>query len=177
MNGSCRAADGSVCSADSDCGQGSSCVLHYADSDGDGFAVVGAATQGFCLSGNSGVSGFTRQQPGAVGATDCLEGNGDVHPGQARDFDVGVAQNPNGPFDYDCNGVEESANPVLNALQDCSNPMIPDCSQRGSWVTDRDVPGAPGVPACGQEGYISPCIIQSDVCGGFAGGPAVRRCH
>jgi hypothetical protein len=179
--GACNAlrGNGEACTNRSECANGGDCVLHYADPDNDDFATVSAAQARFCVSGSFNMPGQTTRQPGTTAATDCFEGNADVHPGQTRGFTV-AAPDPNGahlPFDYDCNGREESPNAALNALQDCSNAALGQCSARASWASQRDAPDFPGLPACGQVGYISACVDLGAGCSGVAGGPLTRDCR
>ncbi len=171
-------ADGSPCSSSLDCDSGQ-CNTVFADPDEDGFAVAGAAATSFCSSGAN-PSGFTSRSPQSSASADCLENNASVFPGQVSDFAVPAAGKATLPFDYDCDGLENSRKLALNAIQSCGNEALGACEARGSWVSDPSVPGAPGVPACGEVGFFSPCAELPQfggACGAVAGGPALRPCR
>jgi hypothetical protein len=172
-NGQCNPglAAGTLCTSGPQCAS-ESCVEQYADGDNDEYAAAGATPSMRC-SGTAAL--FTTRAP--VGNNiDCLDTNINVNPGQTREFTAPVPVI--GGFDYNCDGDELSALPARDFLQDCSNEDFGTCTQRGSWASALQVPGAPGVPACGQEGYFSPCIDQfgDGSCSGVGGGPATRGC-
>jgi hypothetical protein len=167
------------CSVDSDCATGP-CIDTFLDNDGDGFALEAAAApanvQKFCTQAPD---GRTATRPVNQDTIDCLDSNGDVSPGQKKDFVVPIPNVTPPSFDYNCDLTEDSADPVLNDFQNCADTTIPECSGRGSWANETGPPTLADVPECGASGYISPCIDQfsNGSCGGFAGGPRVRPCH
>ncbi|MEB2312324.1 MAG: hypothetical protein OZ928_10775 [Polyangiaceae bacterium] len=95
-SGQCRC-NGAVCAA------GHSCITWHYDADGDGYAGTSATKD---------VPGCDNLQPAPISgkkfyktATDCDDGNADVHPGQTAWFDQATAR---GSWDYDCSGANET---------------------------------------------------------------------
>jgi len=161
-------ANGTACTAAAQCASGQ-CVLHFQDIDNDEFAVVGAVTARFCGGAGFNKPGFTTRSPGAANATDCLDNNANVFPGQTRGFTVPAAGKATLPFDYNCDGRELATNALLNRFQNCADTSVSVCTSRGGYV------GL--IPACGQTGTFGPCanIPQQGACVGAPGGPAVRQ--
>jgi EGF-like domain/Human growth factor-like EGF len=171
-------ANGIGCTEDESCTSGS-CVLHYSDGDDDEFAVAAATTSRFCAGGTFDMPGFTTRQPGAANATDCQEGNANVFPGQTREFATRAAGKTTLPFDYNCDGQQLSASTTFNRPTDCADATRGECNFRNGWAPAGAAPEAVGVPACGEQGYISSCQIvpPSTTCGNFSGGPVIRPCR
>jgi hypothetical protein len=67
----------------------------------------------------------------------------------------------------------------LNAVQNCSNTALGGCTARSSWALAGSAPEAVGLPPCGREGYLSPCVefAPDFICTSFSGGPLTRACR
>jgi hypothetical protein len=175
--------NGEACSTGQECASGQ-CILHYHDDDDDDYAAPSAATASFCTGGGFNKVGYTTRQPGALNQTDCLEGNANVFPGQANVFTV--RRNPSNPsdprpFDYDCDGVEQSVDPFQNRTSECSADVpIADCQNKSGWALPSGVhsaPGGVGIPRCGEVGTILTCMSLSNFCDNYDGiGNVVRAC-
>lgn len=162
-------ADGVNCTSGNQCSTGA-CREQFPDADSDGFPIATGAIR-VCGNTPQTRNGVRHIFARADGAIDCLDSNSSVSPAQTTAFDVPAPGKRTLPFDYDCNGVEESPEPLRNKQQDCADTAIP-CSARGGYV--RSDP-----PACGQSGSFSLCgaVQGAGSCVGTLGGPVTRSCR
>lgn len=145
---------------DNDCNgkidEGFNATLCYPDSDGDGYAnldgTVTTTCTGSCSKGTIAVADATDRT-----RQDCLDDGEDadlVNPGQKEFFERGYRlPNQSGgerSFDYDCSGVEEGQQPLLD----------PDCGGLGllGLTCNGSVRGFVGeLPKCGESGTFRIC--------------------
>jgi hypothetical protein len=178
--GTCVAqlANGEACSSNQQCASGQ-CVLHYRDDDDDDYAAISAATTSFCIGAGFNKPQFTTRQPGVANQTDCLEGNATVSPRQTNTFTV--RRNPNNasdplPFDYNCDGIEQSLDPLQTRVSDChANVSLSDCQTLGGWLSVAD--GGVGIPRCGETAFVLTCNVLTTFCDNYDLANSVRACR
>jgi hypothetical protein len=100
----------------------------FTDGDGDGFGDPSLPSTLACVA----PAGSVRE------ATDCLDGSGDVHPGQTTFF---ATQRGDGSFDYNCDGVEQRS---VETQGRCASTGFGFCVHHPGWVGTT-------VPACGES--------------------------